>query len=66
MPLYHYIEFIRKGGKMKRIIDWFLDNIKENGKILWQIDNVNCIYKGTVEDTSRGKREVFYIERKVK
>lgn len=51
---------------MKRIIDWFLDSIKEKGKCLWQIDNVNCYYKGTVEDTIRGKREVFYIERKVK
>lgn len=64
--VYHYIEFIRKGGKMKRIIDWFLDNIKENGKILWQIDNVNCIYKGIQEDTITGRKEVFYIERKIK
>lgn len=51
---------------MKGIIDWFLDNVKTNGKILWQIDNINCYYKGTIEDTSRGKRETFYIERKVK
>lgn len=50
---------------MKRIIDWFLDKSKENGKILWQIDNVNVYYKGTVEDTSRGKRECYYIERKI-
>ena len=51
---------------MKRIIDWFLDNVKTNGKILWQIDNINCYYKGIIEDTSKGKRETFYIERKVK
>lgn len=50
---------------MKRIIDWFLDSIKENGKILWQIDNVNCVYKGIKEDTITGRKEVFYIERKV-
>lgn len=47
-------------------IDDFLDYIKIHGTIQAQIENINMYYKGTVEDTVKGKREIFYIERKIK
>lgn len=51
---------------MLKIINAFLDNIKDKGKILLQVENLNCKYKGEIEDTINGKREIFYIERKTK
>lgn len=45
-----------------KLLDW----LTENGDYLAQINNLNMRYKGIIEDTINGKREVFYIERKIK
>lgn len=46
----------------EKMMDW----LAENGKYLAQIGNLKMQYKGTVEDTIKGKRQIFYLERKVK
>lgn len=46
----------------KKLMDW----LTENGEYLAQIGDLTMQYKGTVEDTIKGKRQVFYLERKVK
>lgn len=48
--------------EVKRLLDWLL----QNGEYIAQIGNLNMKYKGVVEDTINGKREMFYIERKIK
>lgn len=45
-----------------KLLDW----LTENGDYMAQINNLNMKYKGVIEDTINGKREVFYIERKIK
>lgn len=45
-----------------KLLDW----LTENGDYMAQINNLNMKYKGIIEDTINGKREVFYIERKIK
>lgn len=42
-----------------------LDYISENGEYLAQIGDLNMRYKGIAEDTINGKRQIFYIERKI-
>lgn len=42
-----------------------LDYIAENGEYLAQIGDLNLRYKGIAEDTINGKRQMFYIERKI-
>ena len=42
-----------------------LDYIAENGEYLAQIGDLNLRYKGVAEDTINGKRQMFYIERKI-
>lgn len=44
----------------------FMDWLAENGEYLAQIGNLKMQYKGEVEDTLQGKRQVFYLERKIK
>lgn len=46
----------------EKLMDW----LTENGEYLAQIGNLKMQYKGEVEDTLQGKRQVFYIERKIK
>ena len=46
----------------EKLMDW----LKENASYLAQIGNLKMQYKGTVEDAINGKRQIFYIERKVK
>lgn len=46
----------------KKMMDW----LTENGEYLAQIGDLTMQYKGTIEDTIKGKRQVFYIERKIK
>lgn len=48
--------------EVKRLLDW----LSQNGEYMAQIDNLNMKYKGVAEDTINGKREMFYIERKIK
>lgn len=43
-----------------------LDYLSENGSYLAVVDNLSLYYKGTTEDTINGKRQMFYIERKIK
>lgn len=43
-----------------------LDYLSENGKYIAMVDNLSLSYKGTTEDTINGKRQMFYIERKIK
>ena len=43
-----------------------LDELVKNDGYQAQIGNTTIIYQGTLEDTANGKREVFYITRKVK
>lgn len=42
-----------------------LDYLVENGEILAQIGDLTMKYKGIHEDTISGKRQIFYIERKI-
>lgn len=42
-----------------------LDYLYENGKYIAMVDNLSLYYKGTIEDTINGKRQMFYIERKI-
>lgn len=42
-----------------------LDYIAENGEYLAKIGDLNMVYKGIAEDTINGKRQMFYIERKI-
>lgn len=42
-----------------------LDHISENKTCLAVMGNISMYYKGTVEDTAKGKRQMFYIERKI-
>lgn len=42
-----------------------LDYIAENGEYLAKIGDLNLRYKGVAEDTINGKRQMFYIERKI-
>ena len=42
-----------------------LDYLIKNGEYMAQIGDLSMRYTGTVEDTTNGKREMFYIERKV-
>ena len=41
-------------------LQYLLNWLKENGEYMAQIDNVIMKYKGIVEDTINGKREMFY------
>lgn len=43
-----------------------LNEAKEKAQILMTVDNLRIKYKGIIEDTVNGKREVYYIEREVK
>ena len=43
-----------------------LDELVKNDGYQAQIGNTTITYQGTLEDTANGKREVFYITRKVK
>lgn len=43
-----------------------LNEAKEKGSILMEVDNLRIKYKGIVEDTITGKREVYIIERIIK
>lgn len=43
-----------------------LDHLSENGNYLAVVDNLSLYYKGITEDTINGKRQMFYIERKIK
>ena len=45
-----------------KLLNW----LTENGEYLAQIGDLSMQYKGTVEDTIKGKRQIFYLERKVK
>ena len=45
-----------------KLLNW----LTENGEYLAQIGDLTMQYKGTVEDTIKGKRQIFYLERKVK
>lgn len=42
-----------------------MDYISENETCLAVMDNISIYYKGVVEDTAKGKRQMFYIERKI-
>ena len=43
-----------------------LDELVKNNNYQAQIGNTTITYNGILEDTLNGKREVFYITRKVK
>lgn len=43
------------------LLDW----LAEHGEYLAQIGNLSMKYKGIHEDTISGKRQIFYIERKI-
>ena len=43
-----------------------LNEAKEKASLLMTVDTLRIRYRGIVEDTVNGKREVYYIEREVK
>jgi len=47
--------------EIEKLLDW----LSKNGEYLATIDKINFKYKGIAEDTINGKREMFYIERKI-
>lgn len=46
----------------EKLMNW----LTVNGEYIAQIGNLKMQYKGTIEDTISGKREIFYIERNIK
>ena len=46
----------------EKLMNW----LTVNGEYIAQIGNLKMQYKWTIEDTISGKREIFYIERKIK
>ena len=42
-----------------------LDYISKNETYLAIMGNISIYYKGVIEDTAKGKRQMFYIERKI-
>lgn len=42
-----------------------LDHISKNETYLAVMGNISIYYKGVTEDTAKGKRQMFYIERKI-
>lgn len=47
-------------------LEKILDYLAENNIYTAKIGNTTISYKGIIEDSTNGKREVFEIERKVK
>lgn len=45
----------------EKLMDWLV----KNAEYMAQIGNLKMQYKGLVEDTINGKRQIFYIERKI-
>ena len=48
--------------EVEKLLNW----LTEHGEYMAQIGDLKMKYKGIVEDTINGKRQVFYLERKVK
>ncbi len=47
--------------ELEKILDYLVENNTYNAKI----GNIEITYKGTINDTSQGKRQLFEIQRKM-
>lgn len=48
--------------EVEKLLNW----LTEHGEYMAQIGDLKMKYEGIVEDTINGKRQAFYLERKVK